>query len=248
VPPVELLAPLAAIAFGAGVIQGLSGFGSALVAVPLFALILPVETLVPLMALLGAGVSAFNLIHLRAEVRLRPVVRLLFGYLLGTPLGLYFLARAPEVLVLGTLGVFLCGYALLALIGRQPRANWLREWRVTLGAVSGALGAAFSTNGPPVILHVAAHPEWGAHRQKATLVLFLLLASVITVGAHGASGLITAEVLRLLLWAAPTLVLGTLAGLRLYARLGNHGYQRLVFGLILATGLLMLGRSLAGVA
>jgi hypothetical protein len=247
VPPVELLAPLAAIALGAGLIQGLSGFGSALVAVPLFALILPIETVVPLMALLGAGVSVLNLVHLRAEARLRPVARLLFGYLLGTPLGLLFLARAPEVAVLGTLGVFLCGYALLALIGRQPRANWLREWRVALGALSGTLGAAFSTNGPPVILHVAAHPEWGADRQKATLVLFLLLASVITVAAHGASGLITGEVLRLLLWSAPTLVLGTLAGLWLYTRLGNHGYQRLVFGLIFATGVLMLWRSLAGV-
>ena len=246
-PPVELLAPLAAIAFGAGVIQGLSGFGSALVAVPLFALILPIETLVPLMALLGAGISALNLVHLRTQVRLRPVVRLLFGYLLGTPLGLLFLARAPEALVLGVLGVLLCGYALRALLGRQPRARWLREWRVALGAVSGALGAAFSTNGPPVILHVAAHPEWGADRQKATLVLFLLLASVITVAAHGVSGLITGEVLRLLLWSAPTLVLGALAGLWLYRRLGNYGYQRLVLALILATGVLMLWRSLAGV-
>ena len=51
-PATELLLPVLAIAVAAGTIQGLAGFGSALLAVPLLALLLPVETVVPLMALL----------------------------------------------------------------------------------------------------------------------------------------------------------------------------------------------------
>jgi uncharacterized protein len=246
VPPVETLVPLLGISLAAGLIQGLSGFGSALVAVPLFVLLLPVETVVPLMALLGGTVSLLNVMHLRTALRLTGLGRLLVGYLIGTPLGLVFLTRAPEAVVLGILGVLISAYALLSLAGRQPRPRWLREWRVTLGMASGALGAAFSTNGPPVILHVAAHPEWGAERQKATLVLFLLAAGVVTIAGHGVSGLITPEVLFLYLWNTPTLLAGTLAGAWLYGRLGEHDYRRLVFALVLVTGVLMVGRSVAG--
>lgn len=240
----ELLAPVLGIAFLAGLIQGLSGFGSALVAVPLLALLLPVETVVPLMAMLGTAISAFNLMHLHHAVRLNSVTRLLAGYLLGTPVGLYFLTRAPEAVILGSLGLFISGYALLSLAGRQPRAAWLREWRIGLGAISGALGAAFSTNGPPVILHVAAHTEWEADRKKATLVVFFLISSGITVLAHGASGLVTGRILHWFLWSTPMLLAGTLTGIRIYRGLGEHDYRRLTFGLILATGVLLVIRSI----
>jgi len=232
-----------AIALLAGTIQGLSGFGSALVAVPLMALLLPIETVVPLMILLGIVVSAFNLLHLHHAVRLSPISRLLAGYLLGTPIGLYFLTKAPEHLVLGALGIFISLYAAYSLIGRQPKARWLREWRVGLGMLSGSLGAAFSTNGPPVILHVAAHPEWDADRQKAALVMFFLLSGLITLAAHAGGGLITAEVLRWLLWISPPLFLGTLGGAFIYRRLGEHNYKRLTFLLILITGLILTAQS-----
>ena len=130
----------------------------------------------------------------------------------------------------------------------KGRSNYLglRRWRVGLGVISGSLGAAFSTNGPPVILHVAAHSEWDADRQKVTLTLFFLLSSLITVTAHGLGGLITWEVLQWLFWSAPFLALGTLAGIFLYHRLGDRDYKRITFMLILVTGVVLMGRSVAG--
>jgi uncharacterized membrane protein YfcA len=247
VPPLELLAPVLAVAFVAGLIQGLAGFGSALLAVPLMTLVLPVATVVPLMAVLGGLMSAYNLLHLHHAIRVRPVLRLLLGYLIGTPLGLLALTRAPEGLMLAGLGVFLCGYALLSLAGRQPAWAWLREWRLGLGVTSGALGAAFSTNGPPVILHVAAHREWGPDRQKALLAVFFTASSVITVAAHAAGGLIDGDVLRWVAWCLPLLLAGAQAGVMLYLRLGAHDYRRLTFLLILATGVMMLARVGGGV-
>lgn len=240
----ELLIPVLAIALLAGLVQGLSGFGSALVAVPLLALLLPIETVVPLMALLGLSVSLLNLIHLRSQARLSAVSRLLLGYLLGTPLGLLFLTQAPEAWVLGALGMSISLYAAFSLAGRQPDSLWLREQRIGLGLVSGSLGAAFSTNGPPVILHVAAHPEWSADRQKATLVLFFSLSSLITVCAHGFKGLITRDVLIWLAYCIPLLAMGTYSGILLYRRLGEHDYKRITFVMILLTGLLLSGRSI----
>lgn len=238
-----LLAPILSIALLGGLVQGLAGFGSGLVAAPLLALFLPLETVVPLITLLSPLISLQVLLHLRRAIRMDRVKGLLWGFVLGTPLGLALLTRAPGPLMLGALGAFLAGYALLSLTGRQPRSRWLREWRLTLGMVSGALGAAFSTSGPPIILHVAAHPEWGMDQQKATLALFFALSNLVTLVALAAGGLITHQVLIWFLWSLPLLAMGTHLGIRLYRHLGPHDYRRLTFGLILITGLLLLWRS-----
>jgi len=233
------------IACLAGLVQGLSGFGSGLVAAPLLALILPLETAVPLMTLLSPLISFQNLLHLRQTLRFDRVAVLLVGYVIGTPLGLFLLTRASPTLMLGSLGVFLTGYALLSLAGRQPRATWLREWRLGLGVVSGALGSAFSTSGPPVILHVASHPEWEPDQQKATLALFLGISNLITLAAFGIGNLYTGEIFGWFLWSFPMLALGTQTGILLYRRMGPHDYRRLTFGLILFMGVLLVWRALA---
>jgi hypothetical protein len=240
--PIPIVVAIAALA--GGLVQGLSGFGSALVAVPILALALPSHTLVPLVALLGVFISVFNLLSLRHAWSIAPVWPLLGGYLLGTPLGLFFLNWAPESLVLGSLGLLISLYAGLSLAGRQPTAPWLRHHGTAIGALSGALGAAYSTNGPPVLLHVAAQIEWNADRRKAVLAMFFLAASLITVAAHGLSGLTTDEVLHWLWWSLPTLAAGTLVGILLYRRLGEHDYRRLTLAIILGAGLMLMGRAL----
>lgn len=96
-----------------------------------------------------------------------------------------------------------------------------------------------------MILHVAAHGEWSADRQKATLALFFRTASRITLIAHGYSGLVTGDVLRWFLWSTPMLLAGTLTGACMYRRLGEHNYKRLTFGLILATGVMLVLRRIS---
>ncbi len=240
----DLIFPVIASVFLAGLVQGLSGFGSALVAVPLLSLLLPIETVVPLIALLSIGITAVNLWHVRHALQTASLHRLLTGYLIGTPLGLYFLVRAPEALVLGLLGLFIGAYAAFALSGRHPQWRWLRTQAVGLGTLSGAIGAAFSTNGPPVILHVAAHRDWSPDRQKAMLSGFFLASGLITVLAHALGGLVTPGVLVWAAWSLIPLALGTISGIRLYTRLGEHDYKRIVFTLVLLMGMLLLGRSL----
>jgi hypothetical protein len=243
-PPDNLFAILAIIGV-AGLIQGLAGFGSALVAVPLLALLMPVDRVVPLMMLIGILLSSLNLLHLHHALRFAPLVPLLAGYVLGTPAGLLLLTQAPEALVLGLLGLSIGGYALFSLAGRQPRYPWLRKNRLLVGMLSGALGAAFGTNGPPVILHVSAHTDWNADRQKALLTLFFLMSGIVTATALAIGGLMTTAVMLLLPWCLPALLVGSLTGVALYRRLGAHDYRRLVFSLVLGTAVVLLLRALS---
>jgi hypothetical protein len=97
--PDQLTAIVAIVAL-AGLTQGLSGFGSALVAVPLLALVLPMATLVPLVILLGTLVSLVNLLHLHQAVAGAPIMRLLLwstpALLRGTLAGIWLYRRLGE--------------------------------------------------------------------------------------------------------------------------------------------------------
>jgi uncharacterized membrane protein YfcA len=147
--------------------------------------------------------------------------------------------------VLGLLGLSIGGYALFSLAGRQPRAPWLRDSRLLVGMLSGALGAAFGTNGPPVILHVSAHTDWDADRQKAALTLFFLISGMLTAVALAIGGLMTQAVMLMLPWCLPALLAGSLTGVALYRRLGAHDYRRLVFSLVLGTAAVLILRALS---
>jgi hypothetical protein len=182
---------------------------------------------------------------LHHALRFAPLVPLLAGYALGTPIGLLLLTQAPEALVLGLLGLSIGGYALFSLAGRQPRSPWLRDNRVLVGMLSGALGAAFGTNGPPVILHFSAHTDWDADRQKAALTLFFLISGIVTATALAIGGLMTTEVMLLLPWCLPALLVGSLTGVALYRHLGTHDYRRLVFSLVLGTAVVLVLRALS---
>ncbi len=245
-PELDLLLPLVLILGLAGLVQGLSGFGAGLLAIPLLALFLPLATVVPLMNLLGLVIALINLPHIAHALRLQPILTLLLGYGLGAPLGLWVLSHAPAGPVLGILGLWLCAYALFALWGHGWENAWLREQRLALGAAAGALGTGFGTSGPPVILHVAAQRDWTCDQQKATLVLFFLISGAMTVLTHALGGLLTPDVLGWLPWGLPSLVLGTWTGIALYRNLGKHQYQRLTFGLILVSGLALGLRALLG--
>jgi uncharacterized membrane protein YfcA len=56
------------------------------------------------------------------------------------------------------------------------------------------------------------------------------------------TGLVGASVLELALWCLPTLLVGSIVGIVLYRRLGQHDYRRMVFGLITIMGAAMLVR------
>ena len=58
----------------------------------------------------------------------------------------------------------------------------------------------------------------------------------------GGTGLVGADTLRLFMIGLPLLLAGTWVGLRLYARLDETGFRRVVLGLLLISGVGLIPR------
>lgn len=229
---------LAIIFFTAGLVQGLSGFGAALVGMPLLTLMLDVKTAVPLMALCGMVLLSIMSLQLKQSMDGKKIIPLLLGSVPGLPFGLYLLKNYDETLMKLILATVLVAYSTYSLLAGELRMKMGDRGGYFFGFLSGVLGGALSTNGPPVIVYATLRGYTG-DKFKATLTLFFLVNGVFIVGAHALSGLTTLATLISFALCAPFIALGTLTGAALYERLDQNSFRKIVYILVFFMGILL---------
>ena len=140
-PDRTALLVMAAI-FLATIIRSTFGFGEALVAVPLLALLVPVEIAAPVAVLASITIAFIAVVQDWRHIHLRSATWLVLSTLAGIPLGLWLLKAVPESFVKGGLAIVIVGLSLCARAGflkeaatQDPRAD-----RAHVGQSAGFLG------------------------------------------------------------------------------------------------------------
>lgn len=230
---------LIAIVFLAALLQTTSGFGFALMAMPLAALVIGVNAAAPLVALVGCTLYAVNLARYRRGLEWRALWPLALAAALGVPLGVWALDNLNEGLVKSALGVILMAYALYSLW--RPQTEPLRSdlWAWPAGFLAGVLGGAFNTPGPPVILY-GDLKQWPRDLFRSTLQALFLFSGSLVILSHAAAGNLTTAIIPTYLLLLPALLLGVWIGSRVDRRLSTRRFRLLVLCLIFATGVLLL--------
>jgi len=230
-----LLAVFAAAAFT----QGVTGFGSALVAVPLLCFFLDLKVVVPLSILHGLVITAFLSLRMLRHLETRKLFPLMIGCLPGIAAGTAGLRFFPVEYLKLLLGILLLVYGLLHFTGRQRGGAQLHGWGYAAGFGTGLLGAALSTGGPPAVIYVT-RAGWSKDAIKATLSGFFLFTGLVVAISHFVSGVSTGTVYRLFLLTLPAVVAGVTAGAYCYDRLPQHIYLRSVHLLLVIMGLVLI--------
>jgi uncharacterized protein len=235
----EIYLFLGIVAFCAGFVQGLSGFGSVLLSLPLLALFLDVKTAIPLVALLAVALTIFLLVQLREHWDWKKIYPLCLGSLPGAPVGVWFLNHTETQLIQWTVGAVLIAYALHSLLLKPAARLMAPVWAYLFGFAAGCLGGAISASGPPVIIYTSLQP-WNKDQIKVTLQGFFLISGIVVVFFQAMGGLVTGMVLWYFLAALPLLLFGTWVGSFLYGRIREETYRSLLLVLMGLLGLLML--------
>jgi len=235
------LAAGAAIVAAASFVQGLAGFGIGLVALAFLPFVIaPLDAIVltTLYATLFCGVI---FIPLRRDFLPSGVDALVVGSVLGTPLGVWVLASVSATMLARLIGSVLVLIVALEWSGRSPRRLPGRAWGFAAGVLSGAVGGAVGTPGPPAIVYMAAQ-GWSARTIKANLQAFLVVNQLVILVGYWWAGLLTREVGRLAAVFAVPAVTGLLAGMRLFNVVDAVRFRRVVFAILLASGVALLLR------
>lgn len=231
------------IIFSAGFIQGLTGFGSVLISLPLLCFFYPLKTVIPLVSLFALIINSLLMWNLRKYFSFKAVAPLLLSTLLGLPLGVYFLKNLPSFYLEITLGLILGSYALYGLFIHLPAITIKTRWAYLAGFLAGILGGSLGTNGPPIIVYSSILPL-DKHKIKFILTGYFFFAGFGISAIHGISGLITKEVITLFLKGILILILGVFSGIFLYQRMSTRNYKKIVFILLLILSIVFSYRSL----
>lgn len=239
----DLLA--AAVILVAAFVRGYSGFGFALVGVAGISLVAAPSVAVPVVLILEVAASLLLLPPVWREIRWRPVLLLLAGAVVLTPIGALVLVRAPADAMRVALAVVIAAAALLLL--RAPTAQRSPGARGTLavGGVAGLLNGAFGTSGPPIVLFFVGSERAAAVSRASMMACFLVL-DVIAVVSFAVGGLVNRAELITVLWCAPALVLGSWLGHRAFHGSDTTRFRQRVLWLLVALAVLTGLRGLAG--
>ena len=230
------------IFLGAGFIQGVSGFGSVLLSLPLLAIFLDIKTVIPLTLLAGVSVSYVLLYQLRQHLDWKKILPIFIGAALGIPVGVYFLKRLDTGTIQWIIGAILIMYALYGLFFRSSGKGLDERWAYVYGFLGGCLGAALSAGGPPVIIYTSLQ-AWSKDQIKGTIQGFFVTAGTAVVVSFVVAGVVTGTVLRLYGLSFPLLMLGTFLGSRLYGLLKEAYYKTIMFILLGLLGIFSIYRA-----
>ncbi|MES2392496.1 MAG: sulfite exporter TauE/SafE family protein [Acidobacteriota bacterium] len=236
-----------AVVFVATLIRSTFGFGEALIAVPLLALMLPIKIAAPVVVLLSVTIAVVVIVQDWRHVHVRSTGWLLAPGAIGVPLGVLLLTHAHEAVVKCVLGVLLILFAGYFLLGRNPAQlkSDSKPWLLGCGLVSGVLGGAYGMNGPALVVYGAMR-RWSPQHFRATLQGVFFPASLLVMAGYWASGLWVPAVTHYYLLSLPAALPAIVLGGALNRRLRGDTFLRYVYAGLVCMGIALLVQAVRG--
>lgn len=223
---------------------GFGGFGANLVALPLLAHVMTLRFAVPMLLVLDLFSAGALGVKNRKLIQTRELLRLLPWLLAGMALGVPVLQHGREAWLLMLLGSFVLAYSLWSLFGRASAAPVSPRWSVPAGLVGGVFSTLFGTGGPIYTLFLARRIA-DTSQLRATIGSLILGSAIVRLALFTGSGFFAQPgLLQLSFVLVPCALLGYLIGSRLHARLPQAQVRRAIWGLLVASGISLLWRSL----
>src|SRR2546423_5730327 len=224
----EAALALAPIAFAAGFIQGLTGFGSALISIPLATFFVPL----PFALAVFAVVDFANGLRLGLEnpksAILGDIARMVRLMMAGIVTGTTLLVNLPRQAPLTALGVFVLGYAIYSLSRRGAPAAVSRNWAFLAGFCGGLSGTLFGAGGPPYAIYLS-HRQLSKEQFRATMTLTTIFSIGLRLTAFAVTGLLTQDGVWLTAAAA-------IPGGLLSVFIGSRGFPGVSPGIVMSSG------------
>jgi uncharacterized protein len=228
----------------AGFVQGLSGFAFGLVAMAFWAWSIAPHLAGPMVVFGSLIGQLLSVGMIRRGFDWRRTLPFIVGGVLGVPLGAALLPHMNETAFKATIGALLTVWCPTMLLIRElPQVT--RGGRVAdgvVGVVGGVMGGLGGLSGPAPTLWCTLR-GWDKDVQRSVFQSFNLTMHATTLTVYAVNGLVTREMIGYFGVVAPSILIPTLIGARLYTRFSETMFRRLVLILLLISGVVLLASS-----
>jgi uncharacterized protein len=246
IPDPAELAALAAFAFLGSIVFGITGFGAALVTIPLATHFVSLPFALALFVLMDLA-NAFRIGFENPKNAVRAEwTRMVPTILLGTVAGVTLLVNLPRQATTLALGIFVIAFALYSLLsGGSSRAMLGSGWAYVAGFAGGITSTLFGAGGPPYVMYLA-HRGLTKEQYRATLGLATLTSISLRTAAFFITGiLLDWKVWTYALAVVPVGLLGIWAAAHLFRRISRDTLMRVVALMLLVSGVSLVIRALS---
>ena len=238
-----LLPLIAAIGFLGALVYGITGFGSALVTIPLATHFVPLPFALAVFSLVDfASALRIGLQNPKDAVKAE-ILRMVPFVLAGTVVGITVLVNLPRAGAMLALGLFVVLYAVYALLSRPGATAVSRHWAYLAGFSGGITSTLFGAGGPPYAIYLSQRPL-SKEQFRATLTLTTVFSIGMRVTAFAITGLmLKAEVGVAAAVAVPAAMVGLSLASWAFKSVTREFLLRVVAVLLLANGISLIVRA-----
>lgn len=225
-------------------VRGTAGFGGGAIAVPLMALALPVQVVVPAVAILNLLASTGQATRHWKNIVWREVAFTIPFTVLGVAAGTYLLNELDAALLRKGLGVFVMAYAVFAFVTakrplRAPRVL-VRPLGAVLSTTAGFVGALFGGAAGPLYAIYLGNLDLARDVFRVTVTTMLLVQAALRAVGYAGLGFYDSTTLVLLGVALPFMWLGGRLAEHIAGRIEPHVFARIIGGVLLISGSALL--------
>jgi len=235
---------LAAIAFIGALIFGVTGFGSALVTIPLATHLVPLKFALALFAVVDLCCAfSVGLENPKNAVK-SEWTRLVPMILVGTALGVTLLVNLPRAAGMILLGAFIASYALYSLFRHSTMRVIHSGWAWLAGLCGGITSTLFGAGGPPYAIYLS---QRGLTKEqfRATMGFATMTSISLRVTAFFITGmLLDREVWMAAIAAVPGALVGLFFAKKIFHRVSREIVLRVVAVILLISGASLIVRAL----
>lgn len=230
---------LAAITLAASLARGFSGFGAALIFIPLASALLGPQVAVPLL-LVTDGIMTAGMIPKAIKTADRSdVLTMALGAVIGIPVGIWLLTTLdPQVL---RWAIVLVATLMLGLLvsGWRYQGRPKAPLTILVGAVSGLFSGAAQIGGPPVVAYWLGGTI-PALIVRANIIFYFATTTLISAIGYVWGGLFTLQILALAVTIAPVYGLGAWAGSKMFGLASEQTFRRICLAMIAVATLISM--------
>ncbi|MDP8203013.1 MAG: sulfite exporter TauE/SafE family protein [Candidatus Tenebribacter mawsonii] len=221
------------------ILQGLTGFGFSILAVPLITIFISPKIAVPILLIYSIIINIVVLYSARKAVDLKKIWILLVAGIVTMPLGTHLLVIMNEDLLKIFIGSMILIFGILLLIGFRRQFKNEKIAMLPVGMLSGLLGGSISVSGPPIILFLS-NQDVDKHTFRGNLAAYFFILNLFTIPVYFWNGLLTNEVWNYSLTFLPGLLVGVIVGNLLSHKIKEDHFKKLTLILLIAMGILSI--------
>jgi uncharacterized membrane protein YfcA len=219
------------IAFVSGTARGFSGFGSALIFMPLASSMAAPRLVAALLLMIDFVAAAPLVPNAWNQADRKATAVMVLGALVGVPIGTYLLSRLDPVTTRWIISAFVGALLLLLLSGWRYRGKDHAVISVGVGGLSGFCSGLAQTGGPPIVGYWLGRPI-ASSIARANILLFFGASDFFSAVSYASAGLINLDAIRFSFVVGPVYAVGVAFGASLFGRASENLFRAICYGLI----------------